>query len=201
MPAPMGRRVVAYLIDRFFVYGATMAAAIPYIWTQIMEVLGNLEVDSDTSILDFYADFFAALGAGGIFRLAAVVAGIFFAASGAYTIPQTAIWGQTIGKRITGLRVVARDGGLRVGWAAALWRWCLPSVVSFAWGVGSALSVGAYLWALTNPERRGLHDMVAGTTVVDSKTYAAADAVGAAETEQPSDTEDASGTEDEAKAA
>ena len=84
----------------------------------------------------------------------------FLILDGGYLLAFTAAGGQTIGKMAMGLRVVTANGG-RVGAGRALAR-MLASVVSVA-----CLGVGL-LPAAFDPERRTLHDRVAGTRVVSA---------------------------------
>jgi uncharacterized RDD family membrane protein YckC len=51
----------------------------------------------------------------------------------AYTIVQEALWGRTVGKRVLGLRVVARDGA-PIGWMAAITRNLLRTVDMLPFG-------------------------------------------------------------------
>jgi uncharacterized RDD family membrane protein YckC len=83
--------------------------------------------------------------------------------SGGYFVLFTAAGGQTIGKMITRIRVVAvrADGGgsLRVSFAAAMMR----AIASF----GSLLALGTgFLPILFRADRRAFHDRVADTRVV-----------------------------------
>jgi len=66
--------------------------------------------------------------------------------------------GQSEGKRITKLRVEAVSGE-----PPGLWRGLRRTLAQLATGL--TLGIG-YLWVLTNRERRGLHDLLAGTRVV-----------------------------------
>ena len=66
--------------------------------------------------------------------------------------------GQSEGKRITKLWVVSAAGGPPGLWPG-LRRALAQLAMSLTLGIG-------YLWMLTNPERRGLHDLLAGTRVV-----------------------------------
>lgn len=76
--------------------------------------------------------------------------------AGAYTIVLHALFGQTIGKLIVGIRVLAGDAPPPIG--VSLLRFCayFASVASF--GVG-------YLMAALRRDKRALHDLIAGTTV------------------------------------
>ncbi|MBI2169660.1 MAG: RDD family protein [Actinobacteria bacterium] len=85
----------------------------------------------------------------------------------AYETRFTTVTGQTIGKRATGLRVVARGGDEPPTPRAALVRAAVPPLLGtatfFAYGVGWLVP---YAWALVARDRRGLHDLLAGTEVV-----------------------------------
>lgn len=75
-----------------------------------------------------------------------------------YFIVMIAVFGQTIGKMITGIRVVKSDGG-RVSFGRAFLRFVgyVPS--------GVLMLVG-FLWIIWDPERQGWHDMLADTVVI-----------------------------------
>ena len=79
---------------------------------------------------------------------------LLFAA--AYTIVLHALFGQTLGKLLVGVRVLAGDGPPPFG--VSLLRFCayFASVASF--GVG-------YLMAALRRDKRALHDLIAGTRV------------------------------------
>jgi uncharacterized RDD family membrane protein YckC len=66
--------------------------------------------------------------------------------------------GQSEGKRIMKLRVESQSGG-----PPGLWRGLRRTIGQLIIGLPLVIS---YLWVLTNPERRGLHDLLAGTRVV-----------------------------------
>ena len=66
------------------------------------------------------------------------------------------LWGQTMGKMLVGARVVTVDGA-PLSFARALGR-------TFAW-VLAALPLGAGLLVAALPDKRGLHDRLAGTRV------------------------------------
>jgi uncharacterized RDD family membrane protein YckC len=66
------------------------------------------------------------------------------------------LWGQTMGKMLVGVRVVAVDGG-PLSFRRALGR-------TLAW-VLAALPMGAGLALAALPDKRGLHDRLAGTRV------------------------------------
>lgn len=115
---------------------------------------------------------------------------IGFAIAAIYFIPAHHLWGQTLGKRLMKIRVQALNGGpvsvaaatlryvaLGVPWFAngvffAAPNW--PNVLLIAAGVvlASILLIGilgnAYLLLFNRPSRRLIHDLIAGTVVVNA---------------------------------
>lgn len=95
------------------------------------------------------------------------------AASGAYHVVLVALRGQTLGKRVVGIRVRLRDReGLPI-WRASLSRWLLhfamPSLLAGVPGLG--LVAGMFpivdgLWPLWDARRQAIHDKLAKTAVV-----------------------------------
>lgn len=129
VPAGWGRRVAAYLVDRAIVYTATFAAAWPHLSSTMRRWLADLLAAWEAAGVDAadmtYTEFMAGLIEGvGMGEVAALVGGvvlIFTVVSGVYTIPQTAMWSKTLGKRIAGIEVVTEpDGRTPVGWWVAL---------------------------------------------------------------------------------
>jgi uncharacterized RDD family membrane protein YckC len=68
-------------------------------------------------------------------------------------------WGATPGKRIMGLRVVTSDGG-RISWGRAIGR------LGGEWVNGMIPFWIGYIIAAFDPERRTVHDHIAGTRVI-----------------------------------
>ncbi|HEX2192446.1 MAG TPA: RDD family protein [Acidimicrobiales bacterium] len=79
--------------------------------------------------------------------------------------------GQTIGKRIVGVRVVRITDGTLPDWTASVVRYLLPVVPVLVPVpvLNVALSLLIYLVAFVNPLRRGWHDRAAGTIVVKAE--------------------------------
>lgn len=79
--------------------------------------------------------------------------------------------GQTIGKRLLGIRVIASDGG-KLSVRSAFLRGAIKAVWSLAELPGpQAIVVGAFgllddAWAIWDRDRQALHDKAAGTRVV-----------------------------------
>ncbi len=83
-----------------------------------------------------------------------------------YNIVAIAVYGYTVGKRITGIKVVNRVDGGRVSWTYSAVRALIPTAVQLVPVVGPGLSLVVYLRAVFHPLRQGLHDAAAGTIVV-----------------------------------
>jgi uncharacterized RDD family membrane protein YckC len=95
-----------------------------------------------------------------------VVFVLFYPVAFAYDWVQHAAWGQTIGKRVLGTRVVMADSRANVGVGPAGARaavYALPGLVPFVGGLFSLLNE---LWLLWDPRRQCLHDKAAHTVVV-----------------------------------
>lgn len=78
----------------------------------------------------------------------------------AYFVAPTLLWGQTLGKRIVGLRVVRSSFNPQLGPVAVLMRETVGKALSLAlFGLG-------FLIVAANDRKRGLHDYLAGTQVI-----------------------------------
>lgn len=78
--------------------------------------------------------------------------------TGAYAVISWRRGGQTIGMRPWRLKVVAADG-LPASWRALCLRYAVATISMLALGLG-------LLWCLIDRERRGWHDLAAGTRFV-----------------------------------
>lgn len=77
------------------------------------------------------------------------------------------VWmGYTVGKRIVGVRIVKVDGG-KVGIGTMLLRTFVTGLV-YAVTLGIALIVSAFMVGLRE-DKRGIHDLIAGTYVTTDK--------------------------------
>ncbi|MCY3948714.1 MAG: RDD family protein [Acidimicrobiaceae bacterium] len=113
--------------------------------------------------------------AGRLFVALAVLTLVFVG----YEIVQTALWGQTVGKRIVDIRVVNESTGRPPGWGRSLIRWAVPLVPFALLAVflplaGEVLTLLAavvsvascYLSITWDRKNQGWHDKAAGTFVV-----------------------------------
>lgn len=127
-------RMVAALIDLFFTTIFPLVA--------IAAMLLRAQTGQDTASFGQYA----------------LIACLGLAVFGAYHIVQIALWGQTLGKALVGIRVVTLDGNIP-GFGRALLR-----VVGYGF---SLLPAGwGFLVAAGDPRRQALHDRIAETVVI-----------------------------------
>ena len=83
-----------------------------------------------------------------------------------YEVSQVAVWGQTIGKRMAGIKVInAAHGGIP-GWGKATGRWAIPGLVALIPIIGPLLSLLCYVSLTWDRVYQGWHDKVAGTLVI-----------------------------------
>ena len=83
-----------------------------------------------------------------------------------YEVFQVAVWGQTIGKRMTGIKVINAAHGGVPGWGKATGRWAIPGLVALIPIVGPLLSLLCYVSLTWDRVYQGWHDKVAGTLVI-----------------------------------
>ncbi|GIF77097.1 hypothetical protein Asi02nite_66150 [Asanoa siamensis] len=87
----------------------------------------------------------------------------------AYEVPAVANTGQTLGKRIVGLRVVRVDGEEKLGFGRSLRRWNILGLPMLFWTccVGFVWQVVDCFWlTVDRPLHQALHDKAARTVVV-----------------------------------
>jgi len=75
-----------------------------------------------------------------------------------YTVLLVGQFGGTLGKLAIGARIVSVDG-TRVGFARAFFRWAATILTQLTVGIG-------FLLVALRPDKRALHDLLAGTKVV-----------------------------------
>jgi uncharacterized RDD family membrane protein YckC len=101
-----------------------------------------------------------------------VLAGLY-AVQVVYEVVAVAVWGQTIGKWLTGIRVARYTDGARPTWAQSALRcllWAAPGALGLVlvrFSVAGALPV--FLSAWRDPLRRAWHDEAGGTIVVRTR--------------------------------
>ena len=136
-------RLVSFLVDQA-ILGTTTALSLLF----VQYILTTFEINE---ILGF-AGFAWQVATG-------VSAGTYAVFSLVYNIGFWLLAGQTLGKRLLGVRIVRTDGQrLRFG----------NAVLRQVGYVLSAILFLGYLWILFDNKRQGLHDKIAGTIVVYS---------------------------------
>ena len=85
---------------------------------------------------------------------------------------QHGLWGQTIGKRVMGTKVVTADTRSPISGQAACGRAAVYALVPVVPSVGGLFALINESWLLWDPRRQCLHDKAAGTVVVKKSTLA-----------------------------
>lgn len=143
-------RLAAFLIDTIIFYGATS----PFY------LFGEPAETSDESLLDTLLNPYAG-------DPDWPIAVVFTVLLTAYYWVQHALWGQTVGKRLCRLKVVAGATGQSPSPRQAGIRALIYPALTWAPYLGVVLTLVDLLWIFGDPKRRCLHDVVAGTVVVD----------------------------------
>ncbi len=86
-----------------------------------------------------------------------------------YEVPMVALRGQTPGKILNNMNVVAFEDGRPPGWGRSCARWAVLWVPLFI-PLGVVLTLLIASSPLFDPDRRGWHDRIAGTMVVSGRT-------------------------------
>ncbi|MFE1956160.1 MULTISPECIES: RDD family protein [Streptomyces] len=159
--ASMGRRFGARMIDGvlFFVLYAVFLAPK---FTDLIDTVTACDASSptyDTCVNDAVSDFQSGI---------LPVAGLFMVLVLAYEVLMIAFVGATLGKLAVGIRVLKADDGQKPGIGGAFLRWVIPTVGSFACGIGQLLVYLSPFWDKSG-RMQGWHDKVASTVVVHVK--------------------------------
>ena len=86
---------------------------------------------------------------------------------------QHGLWGQTIGKRVMGTKVVSAGSRGRISGGAACGRAAVYALIPLVPTAGSIFALINELWLLWDPRRQCLHDKAARTVVVKTSALAA----------------------------
>lgn len=168
--APLGARLVARLIDIGVVLLLNVVVNRWFVWQWVHEVSPlfaeawrrSLAGDRSAEGLpqpDQRADSL-------VLVILLLAAALWFA----YEVPALANGGQTLGKRLVGVKVVPLTGEQRLGFGRALRRWNTLGLPVFLWyccGIGFLLQLIDCAYPLFDrPLRQALHDKRAQTVVV-----------------------------------
>jgi uncharacterized RDD family membrane protein YckC len=176
--APLGRRCAAWLFDAGI--GAVLAACFVKVaggesdLRTVWHLLAFKSVNGQAghqlaSAMNPTTANVSALGPiAGLLAILTVIAVVGVA----YRVVSTAMWGAGFGKYLLGLRVVldspTADSTEVPGWGRSWKRWVVPQVPGLI--PLPATGLLAYLPALRDARRRGLHDRAAGTIVVNVRS-------------------------------
>jgi uncharacterized RDD family membrane protein YckC len=102
----------------------------------------------------------------GVFGMELLIIVVAAVLSFGYDWLQHGVWGQTIGKRIMGTKVVTADGHAPISGRAACGRAAIYALVPAVPLAGGIFGLLNELWLLRDPQRQCLHDKAARTVVV-----------------------------------
>ena len=142
--ARIGARFGARILDIIFVFVIYMAV--------LMIMLGGWVLsDEDSGVFS-----------GGL-AMATLIGPIVWLV---YEGVQVAVSGRTLGKRMTGIKIINAAHGGVPGWGKSVGRWVIPGLISLIPLAGLLLAVLCYVSATWDRVYQGWHDKAAGTLVV-----------------------------------
>ncbi|WP_394431247.1 RDD family protein [Streptomyces sp. SGAir0957] len=159
--ASMGRRLCAQLIDGVLI-GIVYIVFLAPKFSDFIDAVQACDAGSstyDTCVNNATSDFQSAtLPIAGVFMLVVLL----------YQVLMIAFVGATLGKLAVGIRVLKAETGAKPGIGGGFLRWIIPTVGSFACGIGALLVYLSPFWDKSG-RRQGWHDKVASTVVVHVK--------------------------------
>ncbi|NJC63854.1 RDD family protein [Planosporangium flavigriseum] len=168
--ADIGRRLVARLVDVavLLVINALVNGWFIYqlyldFWPYYREVIQRMQANLP------YEDVPQPQNSSGLaFTITAIAAALWFA----YEVPALANSGQTLGKRLLGIKVLRLEADGPLGFGRAWRRWNPMGIATLLWtcGIGFVLQfIDCLFVAIDQPLHQALHDKSAATVVVDVK--------------------------------
>jgi uncharacterized RDD family membrane protein YckC len=151
-PCGFWARLAAYILDRFI-----MVAIFLLVWNPIAEPRHWTVPEIPTEITTATSQAFRQQWTEWMNHALPILYPILLL----YDVLLTGRFGATVGKMIIGAKVTLVNGA-PITYSRALLRWLAARLSEFCFFFG-------YLMILTNPEKRGLHDWLAGTRVVYSR--------------------------------
>jgi uncharacterized RDD family membrane protein YckC len=155
----LGRRIVALIIDGLILTAIFAVLYFPFAEKQ-SEILENLDVGESASTYVNVGDYSLTGSKAGLFFLAMIVIQVL------YWVVLVGLTGRTVGKALTGVKVVREnDLSQPPGMGRAFLRHLLWIVDEFPYLIPG---LTGFIVAMTNPRRRRVGDIAAGTVVVQT---------------------------------
>jgi uncharacterized RDD family membrane protein YckC len=139
--APFLRRLIAYIIDEVLI--GALSVVVVVVLAQVTSIAG----ENDRGLI-------AGLSIVGSLLIVLVLWFIYFPWCWSHG-------GQTVGGRLLGIRVVSGEDGSPIGFGTGIVRLIGYFVCQVVLYIG-------FIWALFDKRKRGWHDMIAGTSVVNA---------------------------------
>lgn len=157
--AAWGQRAAARVIDALIESVLQLPFVLVLIWPAMRDLIGAMP-SGGGAVPQATVQAFVDQVTGLTLELTVVSVVVTFL----YQVPQNVRWGQTLGKRVLGIRIRMKAADARPGWGPATVRWGTLTAFSL---VSPVLVLIDYLWPLWDkPWRQALHDKTARTIVV-----------------------------------
>ncbi|WP_035738885.1 RDD family protein [Glycomyces arizonensis] len=156
-----GARFVARLIDIICVFALNVVVNGYFVYQywkhDLRPAFEEAMRGTPASEIDYQAD------AGLLWTIGFIALGLWFA----YEVPSTLNTGQTLGKRVMGIKV-ASLAPMDLGWGRLLLRWSYAALPLICFPFGAVLWILDGIWCIRDrPFRQCLHDKSPGTAVVE----------------------------------
>jgi uncharacterized RDD family membrane protein YckC len=162
--APVMERLAARMIDSIAVLGLNIVVNGYFVFEYVRELAPVIRAMQNGAA--FTADSLTDRAKTLQVIIAVVATALWFA----YEVPAVATTGQTLGKRLLGIRVVRVDGD-PLGFGRSIQRWSVPGLPTLVGAWLFPLQILDAAWCLLDkPRRQCLHDKLAGTVVVAAPT-------------------------------
>ena len=168
------QRLLARLVDDIILViltGPIWVIALLPLFRRIQRLADQYPDLSQPAAAQAFNDGVSQLMAGMVGTFLLIGAGIGVISFG-YDWLQHGLWGQTIGKRVMGTKVVTADTRSPISGQAACGRAAVYALVPVVPSVGGLFALINESWLLWDPRRQCLHDKAAGTVVVKKSTLA-----------------------------
>jgi uncharacterized RDD family membrane protein YckC len=164
------QRLLARLVDDVILVILWILSLLP-LFRRIQRLASQYPDLSQPAAAQAFNDSVSQLMAGMVGTFLLIGAGIGVVSFG-YDWLQHGLWGQTIGKRVMGTKVVTADTRSPISGQAACGRAAVYALVPVVPSVGGLFALVNESWLLWDPRRQCLHDKAASTVVVKKSMLA-----------------------------